>query len=450
MTNSIADIAQKLIIPSKHLVMEGIPIHAYLTELTWLLFLKIAPALDEKNRIPTDFNWDSLINKRGEEQFAHYQEIIKALEKHSEPRVAGLFAYARTAFQYPEQLTQVISILAAVDAVLIDDLGEVFEILLEKCSYEDNNRLCLPPRSLVDMMVILTQPQLGESIQDPLAGTANFIVATMEYIQVTNDESLDLSSAQKNIIAIEPDLVRQRLALMNCLLHQIEHPQRMPVRWGDSLLSNLQTWPQADLILSMLVNAHEQTDELAKHDASLALLQHIYQTLKPGGRAAVVVPDLLLNAMGPAHKVRSTLLDTCVVHTVLRLPDGIFYPHKVQAHLLFFNKGFDQTKNIWFYDLRTDLYAFGQNLHLMREHLKPFEMVYGDDPNGEAVRKDKGESGRWRCFSRDSLINDRLDLCWLEDICPPANNMMTDEAREVLDETIEDLFALTGILSVSH
>lgn len=459
MINTIADIAQKLIAPAKHLAMEGIPIHAYVTDLTWLLFLKIANLLGEVNHVPAHLNWNMLIHKRGKEQYEYYQKIIKELGQHREPYIAGLYAHASTAFKNSEQLTLVITTLAAVDVLPIDDLGEVYETLLEKCTFEDDNRLCIAPRSLVDLIVILIQPQLGELIQDPLAGTASFVIAADEYIQVMSDELLDISSTQKNsppnIIAVEPDLVRQRLALMNCLLHHIDHSQHLPVRWGDSLLSNLQAWPQADVIFSMLVFANTPTDELGNYDASLALLQHIYQTLKPGGRAAVVLPDKVLKAVGPAQQIRSTLLDTCVVQTILRLPYGIFYPHKVLAHLLFFKKGQtpdEKTETVWFYDLRTDKPIFGPYLHLTREYLKPFEMVYGDDPNGQSKRYDEGEEGRWRCFSRETLAkqNDKLDLCWLRDSNHGINdNLVTGNIWEVLNKTVGDLEDLTDILMVN-
>jgi type I restriction enzyme M protein len=436
-----ADMTHKLIALAKFLLKKDIPIHAYLTELTWLLFLKIAPFLGET--IPAHLNWDSLISKQGKEQYEHYKKILKELEQYATPHIAGLYTYADTAFKNPEQLAQVITTIAAVNVPIDEQLGDVFEILLEKCRYEDAARLYMAPRSLTDLMVILTQPKLGELIQDPLAGTASFVIAADQYIQVTSDEELDKKNSHPPFIAIEPDLVQQRLALMNCLLHQIDHPQH--VRWGDSLLSNLQTWPQADVILSMLLFASESNKE--NHESSLALLQHIYLTLKPGGRAAIIVPDEILKARGEAKKIRTTLLDTCVLHTVLRLPNGLFYPHKINAHLLFFKKG-ERTKNVWFYDLRTHNVVFGQLHHLTREHLKAFENVYGDDPNGQSPRNDEGEKGRWRCFNRDALAkqNNRFDLCWLQEVETEKNHFVTEKTRKVLSQTIAELETITEIL----
>jgi type I restriction enzyme M protein len=463
--NRMIDFAQKLMVPAKELQTKGLPIHAYLTELTWLLFLKMAPILGKIHLMPSDYRWEALIQKSDREQYNYYQEVIKALNQVSDPFIAGLYAHADTSFKTPEQLAQVITTLSAID-IPIEDLGEVYEILLERCAYLDGRRLHQIPRSLVDLMVILTQPQPGELIQDPLAGTANFVVAANEYRKVISEEFSNTSfqnsknptknqkkfwTAETHFIAVEPDLVRQRLALMNCLLHHINHSQHLPVRWGDSLLSNLDRWPQADVILSVLVFASDLCDESGKHDASLALLQHIYQTLKPGGRAAVILPDKLLSAAGPAQQVRGTLLDSCVLHTVLRLPHGIFYPYKVPAHLLFFWRGHganDKTKNVWFYDLRAKCPIFGQYLRLKREHLMPFEKIYGDDPYGKSKREDDEENG-WHCFSRTdlSLKEDKLDLCWLTEAKTATDNLnTTGDIWEVLEKTVDDLEDLTRIL----
>ncbi|MEN8217585.1 MAG: N-6 DNA methylase [Pseudomonadota bacterium] len=436
MMNTIANIAETLWAPATHLHTEGLSYHAYLTELTWLLLLKIAPAIGS---VPVHLSWESLIHKQGKEQYEYYQKVIKEMRKSVAPLLAGIYAHARSSFKNPEQLAQVIT---TVDSVPTENLGEIYETLLEMCADENENSLHIAPRSLVDLMVILIQPQPGELIQDPLAGTASFVVAADEYIKVMSDELSNVKiKKRQNFIAIEPDLARQRLALMNCLLHDIDRSQDVPVRWGDSLLSNLAEWPTADVILSMLVFASDPTDELGKHDTALALLQHIYQILKPGGRAAVVLPDKVLKAAGPAQEVRSTLLDTCVVHTVLRLPHGIFYPHKMSTQILFFRKGktaSEKTQSVWFYDLRTHAPIFGQYLHLTRKDLMSFEKAYGDDPLGQRPRR---EDEDWRCFSRETLAEqgDRLDGLQDED-------MITEEIWDVLDDTMADLEALTDIL----
>jgi len=444
---TIANIAQKLLMPFKYL--GDIPIHTYLTELTWLLLLKIAPILDETQHIPKHLTWKILTHKQGIEQYEYYQKVIKELSYNRNPCIAGIYANAHTSLTEPEQLTSLITNLAILDMVPIDELGEIYATVLEKCAnFAEENSLYIAPRALIELMVVLTQPQPGELFQDPLAGTANLIVAADQYIRLTNTE-IDVESARKKIkvIAIEPNLIKQRLGLMNCLLNQVNYA-KVPIHWGDSLLLKKTNWPLADVILSVLVFANEPTSELYKHDASLALLQHINQTLKPGGRAAVILPDNVLKATGPAQRVRTNLLNTCVVHTILRLPNGIFYPHKLPAHILFFQKGQtakDKTEIVWFYDSRTRLPNFGQNLPLTREHLRPFEMVYGDDPLGQTPRLAEDENGHWRCFSRENLAKqgDRLDLCWLQTM---DNTIVTEDTWKVLFETTKELETLSAIL----
>jgi type I restriction enzyme M protein len=453
--NTIAEIVQKLGLSAKQLYQEGIPYHAYLTELTWLWLLKIMPIIKPGDSLLTYWNWETLTQQHGWQQLKYYQEIISALGQINDADIAGIYAHARTVLQQPEQLTAIISALNNFDEATPADWGEIYEMLLEEGSHQQGCYLRVAPRSLVDLMIILTQPQSGELIQDPLAGTASFIVAAAQYVQVTSEEEDYESnrSETSHFIAIEPDLTRQRLALMNCLLHQINLSSSVSVQWGDSLLANREAWPLADVIFSMLVFTNDPNHhELGKQDSSLALLQHIYQTLKPGGRAAVILADNVLNSAGPAQQARTTLLNTCVLHTVLRLPQGIFYPHKIPAHVLFFRRAQsnqEQTEQVWFYDARTQFPTFGQYLRLSRRHLRDFESAYGDDPLGQSARYDEGEGKRWRCFSRDALAKqgDRLDWCWSSAEPPGLDHRVSSpDIGEVLDETVAELEFLTTLL----
>lgn len=453
--NTIAEIVQKLGSPAKRLYQEGIPYHAYLTELTWLWLLKIMPLVKPGNSSLAHWNWETLLQQHGWQQLDYYQKVISALCQVNDGDIAGIYAHASTVFKQPEQLTAVISVLNSLDEVVPADWGEIYEMLLEEGSHQQGCYLRIAPRSLIDLMVILTQPQLGELIQDPLAGTANFIVAADQYIQVTS-EAKDYEGNRlktSNFMAIEPDLTRQRLALMNCLLHQINSSPSVLVQWGDSLLSNRETWPLADVIFSMLVFTSDLSHhEFGKQDSSLTLLQHIYQTLKPGGRAAVILADSVLRSVGPAQQVRTALLDTCVLHTVLRLPLGIFHPHQIPAHVLFFRRSQssqEQTERVWFYDARTGFPTFGQYLRLSRGHLRTFESAYGDDPLGQSARYDEGEGKRWRCFNRDALAKqgNRLDWCWSREEPSSLNNRVSSQdIGEMLEETVAELEFLTTLL----
>lgn len=152
----------------------------------------------------------------------------------------------------------------------------------------------------------------------------------------------------------------------------------------------------------------------------LAFLQHIYRGLKPGGRAAVVLPDNVLFEDGQGRSIRADLMDKCNLHTILRLPTGIFYAQGVKTNVLFLQRGLTEkgnTKQVWIYDMRTNMPAFGKRIPLVKLHFKDFEAAYGNDPNGGSARTDQGEARRFRCFSRDAITerNENLDISWLRD-----------------------------------
>lgn len=152
----------------------------------------------------------------------------------------------------------------------------------------------------------------------------------------------------------------------------------------------------------------------------LGFLQHIYRSLKPGGRAAVVLPDNVLFEDGQGKSIRADLMNKCNLHTILRLPTGIFYAQGVKTNVLFFQRGTTEkgnTKNVWFYDMRTNMPSFGKRYPLTREHFTEFAQCYGDDANGNSLRVDLGEEGRFRCFSREYIEkrNENLDISWLRD-----------------------------------
>lgn len=411
--DTFTEITQKLWAPARRLYHEGIAYHSYLTELTWLLCLKIMPAYG----ILAHFNWDVFISQKGETQFNYYQKALLAFGQIDNPIVAGVFAHARTVFKHPEQLAQIIAVMEALPAS--EELGEIYEGLLEQATRQSG--LSMAPRSLVDLMVMVTQPQPGELVLDPLAGTGSLLVAADQYMRVIREE-VQLQGPE--VMGIEPNLTKQRLALMNCWLHEIGGS--LPVRWGDSLLMNEETCSPTDVIFSVLVG--DPVEGLGKHDASLAWLQHIYRTLKPGGRAAVVVPDSVLNSPGPAQQIRRALLDNCVVHTVLRLPRGGALQVPTQA--LFFKRSQtaeERTREVWFYDARSS--------H-RREYLREFERVYGEDPLGRSPRY---EEGRWRCRKREELSNDSLDYAWLPEEAP-------ERVWNLLDTTVAELEAVSELL----
>jgi len=189
----------------------------------------------------------------------------------------------------------------------------------------------------------------------------------------------------------------------------------------------------------------------------LMFLQHIYRALLPGGRAAVVLPDNVLFEEGRGREIRADLMDKCDLHTILRLPTGIFYAQGVKTNVLCFTRGTTEkgnTKKVWVYDLRTNAPAFGKRTPFTVGYLKPFVDAFGADPNGKSKRKDQGEAGRFRAFTRDEIAkrNDNLDISWLKDDEAHHEDSLADpegivtEIRVELEGALEELAGLDELL----
>ena len=310
------------------------------------------------------------------------------------------------------------------------------------------------------------------------------------------DDYFDLSAKQakfqrtKAFVGVELVPRTRRLALMNCLLHGMEGDAEGVVHLGNALGEVGANLAKADIILanppfgtSKGGEASITRDDLTYKTSNkqLAFLQHIYRNLKPGGRAAVVLPDNVLFEAGVGTDVRRDLMDKCNLHTILRLPTGIFYAQGVKTNVLFFTKGSAKdkhqkencTENVWVYDLRTNMPSFGKRTPFTEQHLKPFEEVYGESPNGDSDRKegeysfnvedievdktmvkenqgieDKLAKSRWRCFSRDWINEtkgDSLDISWLKDKDSidaadlPEPDVLAREAKEELQAALSEL-----------
>jgi type I restriction enzyme M protein len=304
------------------------------------------------------------------------------------------------------------------------------------------------------------QPQPGEIIQDPAAGTGGFLIAADQYIKKHTDDLHDLSVSQQNFQKTQAfvgmELVHEtaRLSLMNLLLHDI-HGQ---LHIGDTLSSQGKKLPPADVILTNPPFGTKKGGGAPTRDdftfvtsnKQLAFLQHCYRSLKlplgnePGGRAAVVLPDNVLFEENTGADVRRDLMDKCELHTVLRLPTGIFYAGGVKTNVLFFTRGKGDkanTKAVWFYDMRTNAPAFGKRTPLTEEHFAEFEKCFGTDVYGrKSRRKDQGEDGKFRKFTRDEIARrgDNLDISWLKDDSVTDHDDLPEPA-EIADEIIEKL-----------
>jgi len=349
-------------------------------------------------------------------------------------RVQAIFANAATTIRQPRHLTKLVRSIDNLDwySARQEGLGDLYEGLLEKNANEKKSGAgqYFTPRELITTMVNLVQPQPGETIQDPAAGTGGFLLMADRYIKERTDDLFELPEQQQHFQRYQAlcgmELVQDahRLALMNMMLHGIEGPLQL----GDTLSNSGARLPKADVILtnppfgSKKGGGKPSRDDFTfpTSNKQLAFLQHIYRGLKPGGRAAVVLPDNVLFEDNTGRKIRTDLMDKCNLHTILRFPTGIFYAHGVKTNVLFFSRGRTDkgnTKNTWVYDLRTNMPSFGKRTPLTRSHFKEFEQGFGDDPLGKSPRTDQGEEGRFRCFSREEISkrNDNLDISWLRD-----------------------------------
>ncbi|GLQ52506.1 N-6 DNA methylase [Dyella flava] len=477
MNNLNTDIVSKLWNLCNVLRDDGVTYHQYVTELTYLLFLKMAKETGTEEKLPKGYRWNNLEAKAAPERLEFYKVMLIHLGTHGAILTQEIFANANSFIKKPTTLTQLVTAIDEIDwySAKQEGLGDLYEGLLEKNANEKKSGAgqYFTPRMLIDSMVRLMQPKLGEVIQDPAAGTGGFLIAANHYIREHNDMySLDAKSYKKyrrqfHGMELVPDT--HRLGLMNLMLHDLESDEDTGIRYGDTLSSEGQQLPKADLVLTNPPFGTKKggggptRDDLTypTSNKQLAFLQHIYRTLKPGGRAAVVLPDNVLFEGNVGADIRRDLMDKCNLHTILRLPTGIFYAQGVKTNVLFFTRGEKDkgnTKGVWVYDLRANMPQFGKRTPLTREHFAEFEKNYGAKVNGTSKRKDAGVEGRFRHFTRDDVAarGDSLDISWLKDDSDsargdlPTPEALAQEAIAELEGAMEELRNILGELGVEE
>lgn len=430
--------------------MPGSSQNEYVTELTYLLFLKMLAETGRESRLPTEYHWSELDRREGLEQLEFYRQLLLDLgnqKQVTDPVVLAIFTDAQTRLRKPTNLKALTDAIDRLDwfSAREEGLGNLYEGLLEKNAAEKKSGAgqYFTPRPLIDCIVRLVQPQAGEVIQDPAAGTGGFLVAADQSVKKQTDDFYTLTKEQAHFqrheayrgLELVPDT--HRLCLMNLMLHGIESV----VGCGDSLSPDGETLGKADVILTNPPFGTKKgggrptrSDFSTTADTSnkqLAFVEHIYRALKPGGRAAVVVPDNVLFEDNTGRKLRQQLMELCDLHTILRLPTGIFYAQGVKTNVLFFTRGQTErgsTKAIWVYDLRANMNSFGKTRLLTVADFAEFEAAFGSEPLGKAPRTDQGEAGRWRCFSREQIAarNDNLDIAWLRDTSNDPEDELTE------------------------
>lgn len=462
---TIEDIVAKLWNLCNVLKDDGVTYHQYVNELTYLLFLKMAQETKTENQIPEGCRWADLVGKDGPHLIKYYRQILVRLGTSGSDRVKAIYHQASTSIRQPHHLHKLVTDIKDLDwfSARQEGLGDLYEGLLEKNATESKSGAgqYFTPRSLIESIVEVTKPHPGELIHDPACGTLGFLIVADRYIKKNFKLSAKKQEFQRKeaFVGMELVLDTHRLALMNAVLHDIHSP----ILLGDTLGAEGKKLKDADLVLSNPpFGTKKGGGKPSRNDLSfstsnkqLAFLQHIYRSLRRpavatkgapcrrGGRAAVILPDNVLFDGNTGAQIRADLMEKCVVHTVLRLPTGIFYAQGVKTNVLFFYRGATETSNtsdVWIYDLRTNMPAFGKRTPLTRGHFAEFEKAFGEDPWGQAKRRDTGAGGRFRRFTREEIRDrgENLDITWLKNDSL-ANDAGLPAPREIVNTVLRHL-----------
>jgi type I restriction enzyme M protein len=460
---------------------DGVGYGDYLEQLTYLIFLKMA---DEYSRpphkrdvgIPAGYDWESLKTKRGAELEVHYVTLLRELGK-QKGMLGQIFTKAQNKIQDPAKLYRLIDMVddTSWTSMGVDVKGDVYEGLLEKNAEDTKSGAgqYFTPRALIRAMVECVRPEPSRTVADPACGTGGFFLAAYDFI--ANPTNYPLDKRQKEFLKRETfsgnEIVAntRRLCLMNLVLHGIgEIDGESMISPNDALVAD--SGKRFDYVLanppfgkksSMSFTNEEgeqEKDDLTYNrqdfwattsNKQLNFVQHIRTMLKTTGRAAVVVPDNVLFEGGAGETVRKKLLETTNLHTILRLPTGIFYANGVKANVLFFDNREASpnpwTREVWFYDYRTNVHHTLKKKPMRFEDLADFIACYrplNRHERQETWDEQSNPEGRWRRFTYEQIAardKTSLDIFWLKDrsLADLDNLPEPDELAEEIIENIE-------------
>jgi type I restriction enzyme M protein len=437
---------------------DGVDYGDYIEQITYLLFLKMAS--ERVVEVPAGCEWSKLRDKAGTDLTDHYIEVLRTLGK--QPGILGdIYSGAQSRFANPVNLKRLVNLIDETEwtALGVDVKAHAYEGLLEKAASEGKKGAgqYFTPRVLIQSIVRCMKPDPrgnpSFTIADPACGTGGFLVAAYEWLmEQTKDGALDreMSKRVKRKTYFGTELVARprRLALMNMFLHGVEPHIEL-----QDAIYNTPGKTKYDVILANPPFGTKGANQAPDRDdftvdtsnKQLNFVQHFLTVLKPGGRAAVVLPDNCLFA-DQAGEVFKILTEDCNLHTVIRLPRGTFTPYSqgVQANVVFFTKG-EPTSVVWMYDGRTSVPGITKkDRPLSREHFREFEKCFGDDPNGRAKRKPSdSKEDRWRSFSIQEVRERDFKLDgfkWLKEESPDDLEELP-EPEELATDAMTDMEA---------
>ncbi len=495
---SPANIVQKLWNYCNVLRDDGMSYGDYVEQLTYLLFLKMS---DERTKapynqpspVPEQYSWTSLIKEDGADLFDHYRHTLEALG--NQKGLLGLiFNKSQNKFQDPAKLRRLVVDLIDKEAWVLmnaDVKGDAYEGLLEKNAQDTKSGAgqYFTPRPLIQAIVDVMAPKPGETVSDPACGTGGFLLAAHDYVvrhnpRLTKDQRRKLK--EKTFKGWELVQATARLCAMNMLLHGIGSQDFEPIVVGDSLAADPGGDNRFDLVLTNPPFGKKSSTTIVGEEGKVSkergivergdfwtttsnkqlnFVQHVKTLLKQNGRAAVVVPDNVLFEGGAGETIRRKLLQECDVHTLLRLPTGLFYAQGVKANVLFFDKKpaseTPWTRTLWIYDLRTNKHFTLKTNPLQREDLDEFVKCYRPENRHErkANWSEDNPDGRFRAYGYEELSNrDKasLDIFWLKDESLsesdnlPAPEVIAAEIVEDLEAALEQFREILGDLGTGE
>ena len=433
------------------LASAGVGFTDYITQLTYILFLKMDAEKEELgpgSSLPEGCKWNDIVELSGDDLIDKYEEILKDLSK-DDGLIGTIFTKASNKINSPVHLAKVLQMVGNENWYMMegDFKGAIYETILEKNGQDKKSGAgqYFTPRALIKAMVEVTDPKITETVADPACGTGGFLLAAFEHIKPQSREISKQNFLKNNaLFGADNTALVVTLASMNLYLHDIG-TEKSPIICQDSLLDTSDR--MFDVILanppfgsrpqgSVAVDS-ARPEFIKTSDNQVNFLQHIMSIVKTGGRVAVVLPDNVLTDGNATAKVREKLLEEFNLHTILRLPTGIFYANGVKTNVLFFEKG-EKTKDIWVFDYRTGIKHTMATKPMTRADLDDFVNCYcsGHMDDRKATYSEENPNGRWRKFteeevySRDQL---KLDFKWL-DLTEKDDRTVTELLSEMQDK----------------